>query len=101
MRDARCDLCRFWMKDGDTPRHYVHPDDQEGECHRHAPSPRSFDFHRETLKHLSTLAWHVSNEEERKENFEDWEEAASSGTTTWPITEGDEWCGEFLRGAEP
>lgn len=91
---ARCDLCVFWKK-SDRNRNGAHPDDMMGECRRNSPSPVSFGFHFEVIKHLSTLAWQVSDEKEREENFNDWEESHCTGFTTWPNTEGDDWCGEF------
>lgn len=99
MEQPRCDLCTFWKKSEQT-NDRRHPDDLEGECRRNAPSPRPFDFHYEVLKHLTTLSWNVSDEEDRKKHFDDWEEADCTGTTTWPLTFAHDWCGEFRRNPE-
>ena len=90
-RPQRCDLCQFWVL-GEQWRQGA--DDKIGTCHRMAPRPTMGWFEYEILKHLTTLSWKVSSEEEQKSKFNDYEEAYLQ-SCSWPSTTAIDWCAEF------
>ena len=93
----RCDQCKYWEKEDSKSNVDRHPDDQMGECHRHAPSPSvNTDFQYEALKFLAVMSWQFADSKEEKKWFNTWENAASDSTViTWPCTSSGGWCGDF------
>jgi hypothetical protein len=81
------------MHDFDADKH---PDDQRGQCHRHAPQPSRGQFEQEILEHLTTLAWKVSTAAEQETKFNNWEGAVNAGVSWWPGTFSHDWCGDFV-----
>jgi hypothetical protein len=72
-----------------------HPDDREGRCRRHAPVPLLSDFQYEVLRFLSIVAWNIATDDEKKRDFDEWEDHAHVGHACWPTTTGADWCGEY------
>jgi hypothetical protein len=97
----RCDTCEFWVLGGETPlaNEKKHPDDREGYCRRHAPAPFDHNSVYEVLRHLTHLSWAAVDEDERKNEFDGWEEA-SLHARAWPMTTGSDWCGDWQKRSE-
>jgi hypothetical protein len=95
----RCSDCAFWM----INEHYggpallkptIDPDYVGGTCRRNAPRPTLGDFEFEVLQHLTTVSWAHADEDQKKNDFDLWEEAYID-RCSWPTTKAEDWCGEF------
>lgn len=100
MTTRRCDTCEFWVPSEQyNAACAFHPDDYHGACHRHAPSPTRGDVDYEVLKFLQMIAWTHADEDERKREFDNWEEAPHE-LSSWPGTNASQWCGDWQAKSE-
>lgn len=87
-----CSTCRYWeIGEGvDAPSFDDRP---RGLCRRRAPQPRS-DFDRIVADYLAAMARRLSqSEDDEAFTIHESEAAAES---YWPVTVGDDWCGEYV-----
>jgi hypothetical protein len=93
-REQCCKTSRFWR----------HPlDDEEGHCRRRAPiAARADDFLDEIATALKLLLWWTmrewSDEETAERQLKDFGFANIEQVfhfIQWPLTESDDWCGEW------
>ena len=105
----RCDTCKFWdigpggfesveaFSEAHGLDHGGHPDNQQGFCRRHAPHPFNSTFNSELFKHVTMMSWHIADPEQKKEDFNDWDDkAVHYGNVAWLTTDADDWCGEHV-----
>jgi hypothetical protein len=84
----RCDECRFWVLGEQSSEQSEMPaDERQGGCHRYAPRPTTGNFESRILDALWLMA--------RDDDLESWDEVLYP--VSWPITEGQDFCGEFRR----
>jgi len=76
---AICDICRFWVVDGNRQ--------DRGQCHRRAPLPVM------GMRYDNILAAIKGVPVENVETDHDTD--MMERTAEWPVTEADEWCGEW------
>jgi hypothetical protein len=98
--EMRCSNCMYW-----EPwifKSKEHADDVEGDCHRRAPVAQHFGVGC-IGNTIGSIAWAV----EATANIEHGDDTDYTFDTTtmhwavWPRTPGHEWCGDFLRRAQP
>jgi hypothetical protein len=89
----RCELCRFW--EADRVKEGFESEDQEGECHRHAPHI----VHHHSAEALGRIAWAVEETANIKHDkyFDYAFEGVKSTYYDWPRTTAQDWCGDFLE----
>ncbi len=86
-----CSQCRFWEQVAETDMP-AFDDRPRGACRRSPPQTRS-DFDRIVADYLGAIARHLTGNDEEDAFTIHESEAASE--TYWPLTVGDDWCGEY------
>ncbi|ACB94146.1 hypothetical protein [Beijerinckia indica] len=90
---ATCSNCRFWEQ-GAAMDPSAFDDRPRGTCRRSPPQTRS-DFDRIIADYLAAIARHL-NPESEEEAFAIHDSDAAS-ETYWPLTVGEDWCGEYQQ----
>lgn len=84
----RCDQCHYWVKQEIEAER--HKDDWPGECHRYPPQ-----------MNVPTILLAAQDQDKETPDIQACEEAACTSSWAFPMTRGEEWCGEFRSRESP
>ncbi len=84
----KCSECRFWLKTTgkSVPKNY-----DPGECHCREPSPAGL------MEQIAAMKAAGRCEEFSHEQLYLQQREWTERLAVWPVTQGDDFCGEFLQ----
>lgn len=93
----KCADCKFWRPYGPFALADEPFAEGMGECHRHAPTGQTFVL----AKVIGALCNHLADNVREDGDATAGTASAVERQNLWPVTDGDDFCGDYAAGKSP